>query len=44
MNKVRADLRKAVKASEQDTLEMLVDFFDWLDSLEKGVGSDQLHF
>ena len=26
--------REAVRASEQDTLEMLVDFFDWLDGLE----------
>ena len=42
MNKVRADLRKTVKAREQDTLDMLVDFFDWLDSLEKGVVPDQL--
>jgi hypothetical protein len=29
-----ADFRKAVTASEEDALEMLVDFFDWLDSLE----------
>ena len=27
----RADLREAVKASEQSTLGMLVDLFDWLD-------------
>ena len=26
--------REAVKASEQDTLEMLVDLFEWLDGLE----------
>ena len=26
--------REAVKASEQDTLETLVDLFDWLDGLE----------
>ena len=26
--------REAVKASEQDTLEMLVDLFEWLDRLE----------
>ena len=29
----RADLRRAVKASEQSTLGMLVDLFDWLDGL-----------
>ncbi len=34
MNKRRVDLRNAVKASEQDALEMLVKLFDWLDSLE----------
>jgi len=28
------DFREAVKGSEQDALEMLVDIFDWLDSLE----------
>ena len=28
------DLRKAVKAAEQDALIMLVDLFDWLDGLE----------
>ena len=26
--------REVVKASEQDSLEMLVDLFDWLDGLE----------
>ena len=26
--------REVVKASEQDTLDMLVDLFDWLDGLE----------
>ena len=26
--------REVVKASEQDTLEMLVELFDWLDSLD----------
>ena len=31
---IRADFRKAVKTSEQDALEMLVDLFDRLDSLE----------
>ena len=41
LNKKRADLRKAVKSSEQDTLEMLVELFDWLDSLE-GVDPGQL--
>ena len=30
----RADFHKAVKTSEQDALEMLVDFFDRLDGLE----------
>jgi len=30
----KAYFRKAVKASEQDALEMLVDLFDWLDGLE----------
>jgi len=34
MKKGRADLRKAVKAAEQDALEMLVDLFDWLDGLK----------
>jgi len=34
MKRRRKDFRKAVKAGEQDALEMLVDFFDWLDSLE----------
>ena len=34
MRKRRADFRKAVKGSEQNALEMLVDLFDWLDSLE----------
>ena len=29
----RADLRKAAKASDQSTLGMLVDLFDWLDRL-----------
>lgn len=33
MMKGRADLRKAVKASEQRALQMLVVLFDWLDSL-----------
>ena len=42
MKKERADMRKAVKGSEQDTLQMLVDLFDWLDSREKGVDPDQL--
>ena len=32
--KVKADLRTAVKAAERNALEMLVDLFDWLDSLE----------
>ena len=34
MKKGRADLRNAVKAAEQNALEMLVDLFDWLDSVE----------
>ena len=34
MNNQRADLRKVVKAAEQNALEMLVDLFDWLDGLE----------
>jgi hypothetical protein len=33
--KVRADFRNAVKAGEQDALEMLVDLFDWLYDLEQ---------
>jgi len=33
-SKERADLRKAMKVAEQTALEMLVDLFDWLDSLE----------
>ena len=31
----RAEMRKMVKASEEQALEMLVDFFDWLDGLEQ---------
>ena len=27
-------MRKMVKAGEEQALEMLVDFFDWLDGLE----------
>jgi len=27
-------LRRGVKAGEEQALEMLVDFFDWLDGLE----------
>jgi len=34
MRRQRAYFREAVKASEQDALEMLMDFFDWLDRLE----------
>ena len=34
MKKKQADLRNAVKSAEQNTLKMLVDLFDWLDSLE----------
>lgn len=30
----KANLRIAVKAGEEDALEMLVDLFDWLDGLE----------
>ena len=33
--KVRADFHKAVKASEQEALETLVELFDWLDGLEQ---------
>ena len=33
MNKERAKLRNAMKTAEQDTLEMLVKLFDWLDGL-----------
>ena len=33
MKKKRPDFRRAVKAAEQETLEMLVDLFDWLDGL-----------
>jgi hypothetical protein len=28
-------MRREVKASEQDTLDMLVGLFDWLDGLER---------
>ena len=31
----RAKMRKMVEAGEEQALEMLVDFFDWLDSLEQ---------
>ena len=34
MKKRRVDLRKAVKAGEEQALEMLVKLFDWLDGLE----------
>jgi len=34
MRRKRMYFREAVKASEQDALEMLVDLFDWLDRLE----------
>ncbi len=34
MKKRRADLRNDVKAGEQNALQMLVELFDWLDSLE----------
>ncbi len=34
MRKRRVDLRNAVKAGEQNALQMLVELFDWLDSLE----------
>ena len=30
----RAEMRKTVKAGEEQALEMLVDFFDWLDGLK----------
>ena len=30
-----AEMRKTVKASEEQALEMLVDFFDWLDGLKR---------
>ena len=48
MKKRRADLRNAVEASEQNALQMLVEFFDWLDSLEprgatKAVTRSQKH-
>jgi hypothetical protein len=33
-SKEKADLRKAAKVAQQKALEMLVDLFDWLDSLE----------
>ena len=33
MKKERAGFRSAVKAAEQETLEVLVDLFDWLDGL-----------
>jgi hypothetical protein len=32
--RIRGEMRKAVKASEQNALEMLVNLFDWLDGLE----------
>ena len=31
MKKSRTDFRKVVKTTEQETLEVFVDFFDWLD-------------
>ena len=31
----RAKMRKTVEAGEEQALEMLVDFFDWLDGLER---------
>ena len=34
MNNQRAKLRQAMKAAEQNALEMLVGLFDWLDGLE----------
>lgn len=34
MKKGGAELRNAVKTAEQNALEMLVDLFDWLDSVE----------
>ena len=34
VKKGRPDLRKAVKAGEENALEMMVDFFDWLDGLK----------
>ena len=34
MKRRRRDLRDAVKAGEENGLQMLVTFFDWLDSLE----------
>ena len=34
MKKRRTDFRRMVKAAEQETLEILVDLFDWLDGLE----------
>ena len=32
-HKLRVEMRRAVQASEQQALEMLVDLFDWLDGL-----------
>ena len=34
MKKTKADLRNAVKTSEESALQMLVKLFDWLDGLE----------
>jgi len=34
MRKVKKDLRKAMEEGEKKALEMLVDFFDWLDGLK----------
>jgi hypothetical protein len=34
MRKERANLRKVVKTGAQSTLEVAMDFFDWLDGLE----------
>ena len=34
MKKGKRDLRRAVKAGEENALEVLVDLFDWLDGLE----------
>ena len=33
MNKERVKLRNAMRAAEQNALEMLVELFDWLDGL-----------
>ena len=39
-----AEMRKTVKASEDQALVMLVDFFDWLDGLERQLAMKAVTF